>query len=79
MNVGSPAFVQALGDAMVAVMIERASAVENLEAMMSVTGVDMVQFGTTDYAMSIGIAGQWSHPRVVETERHAVKTALGRG
>ena len=40
MNVGSPAFVQALGDAMVAVMIERASAVENLEAMMSVPGVE---------------------------------------
>jgi 2-keto-3-deoxy-L-rhamnonate aldolase RhmA len=36
--------VQALEDAVVAVMIEKASAVEHLEAMLSVKGVDMVQF-----------------------------------
>jgi hypothetical protein len=32
-DVGSPAFVQALEDAVVAVMIEKASAVEHVEAM----------------------------------------------
>ena len=79
MDVGSPAFVQALEDAVVAVMIEKASAVENLEAMLSVKGVDMVQFGPADYSMSIGLAGQWSHPRVVEAERHVIKTALRMG
>jgi 2-keto-3-deoxy-L-rhamnonate aldolase RhmA len=42
----------------VAVMIEKASAVENLEAaMLSVKGVDMVQFGPAHYSMSIGIPG----------------------
>jgi 2-keto-3-deoxy-L-rhamnonate aldolase RhmA len=79
MDVGSPAFVQALEDAVVAVMIEKASAVENLEAMLSVKGVDMVQFGPADYSMSIGLPGQWSHPRVVEAERHVIKTALRLG
>ena len=49
-DVGSPAFVQALEDAVVAVMIEKASAVENVEAMLSVKGVDMVQFGPADYS-----------------------------
>jgi 4-hydroxy-2-oxoheptanedioate aldolase len=78
-DVGSPAFVQALDDAVVAVMIEKASAVENLEALLSVGGVDMVQFGPADYSMSIGLAGQWSHPRVVEAERHVIKTALRLG
>ena len=78
-DVGSPAFVRALDDAVVAVMIEKASAVENLEALLSVKGVDMVQFGPADYSMSIGLAGQWSHPRVVEAERHVIKTALGMG
>src|SRR6267142_2301582 len=79
MDVGSPAFVQALDDAVVAVMIEKASAVENLEAMLSVKGVDMVQFGPADYSMSIGLPGQWNHPRVIEAERHVIRTALRLG
>jgi 4-hydroxy-2-oxoheptanedioate aldolase len=60
-------------------MIEKASAVENLEAMLSVKGVDMVQFGPADYSMSIGLPGQWNHPRVIEAERHVIKTALRLG
>lgn len=76
---GTPAFVQALDDAVVAVMIEKASAVENLEALLSVKGLDMVQFGPADYAMSIGLAGQWSHPKVKEAERHVIETALKKG
>ena len=60
-------------------MIEKASAVENLEALLSVKGVDMVQFGPADYSMSVGLAGQWSHPRVVEAERHVIRIALRMG
>ena len=76
---GSPAFVQALDDAVVALMIEKAPAVENLEALLSVPGVDMVQFGPADYSMSIGLAGQFGHPRVREAERYVIETALKRG
>jgi len=76
---GSPAFVQALDDAVVALMIEKGPAVENLEALLSVPGVDMVQFGAADYSMSIGIPGQWNHPRVKEAERHVIETALKMG
>lgn len=76
---GSPAFVQALDDAVVALMIEKESAVENLEALLAVPGVDMVQFGPADYSMSIGLAGQWAHPRVKEAERHVIETSLKMG
>jgi 4-hydroxy-2-oxoheptanedioate aldolase len=76
---GSPAFVQALDDAVVALMIEKAPAVENLEALLSVPGVDMVQFGPADYSMSLGLAGQWDHPKVREAERHVIETALKMG
>ena len=69
-DVGSPAFVQALEDAVVVVlMIEKASAVEDLEALLSVKGVDMVNFGAADYSMSLGLTGQSDHPRVKEAER----------
>src|SRR5262245_12992144 len=76
---GGPAFVQALDDAVVAVMIEKKTAVEDLDALLSVKGVDMVQFGPADYAMSIGLAGQWNHPKVKEAERFVIETALKKG
>src|SRR5919204_1929114 len=76
---GSPAFVQALDDAVIALMIEKAPAVENLEALLSVPGVDMVQFGPADYSMSLGIPGQWDDPRVKEAERYVIATALKMG
>jgi 4-hydroxy-2-oxoheptanedioate aldolase len=76
---GSPAFVRALDDAVVALMIEKDSAVANLESLLSVKGVDMVQFGPADYSMSLGLAGQWSHPKVVDAEKYVIETALKMG
>lgn len=79
LEAGQPSFVQALDDAVVALMIEKKEAVENLEALLSVKGVDMVQFGPADYAMSIGQAGKWDHPAVREAERHMIDMALKKG
>jgi 2-keto-3-deoxy-L-rhamnonate aldolase RhmA len=79
LEVGDPSFVQALDDAVVALMIEKQEAVENLEALLSVPGVDMVQFGPADYSMSLGLAGQWKHPRVLEAEKYVIVTALKKG
>jgi len=75
-DAASPAFVQAMEDAVVAVMIEKDSAVENLEELLSVKGVDMVQFGPADYSMSIGLAGQSGHARVKEAEKYVIETAM---
>lgn len=79
MEAGTPAFVQSLEDAVVALMIEKKSAVENLESLLSVKGVDMVQFGPADYSMSIGLPGQTNHPQVREAERYVIETALKMG
>jgi 4-hydroxy-2-oxoheptanedioate aldolase len=76
---GTPAFVQALEDAVVALMIEKKSVVDDLEAVLSVPGIDMVQFGPGDYSMSLGLTGQTDHPRVVEAERYVIETALKKG
>src|SRR5438105_2737330 len=67
---GSPAFAQALDEAVVALMIEKKQAVEDLESILSVPGIDMVQFGPSDYSMSIGVTGQTNHPAVREAERY---------
>ncbi len=76
---GSPAFVKALDDAVVAIMIEKKEAIENLDAILAVPGVDMVQFGPADYAMSLGLAGQFDHPSVREAESFLIKRALAKG
>jgi 2-keto-3-deoxy-L-rhamnonate aldolase RhmA len=79
LEAATPGFVQALDDAVIVLMIEKREAVEDLESILSVPGVDMVQFGPGDYSMSIGAPGEFAHPRVLEAERHVVETALRMG
>jgi 2-keto-3-deoxy-L-rhamnonate aldolase RhmA len=76
---GSPAYVQALDDIVIAVMVEKRECVENLEEILSVKGLDMVQFGGSDYSMSIGLTGQRNHPDVKKAERKTIETALKLG
>lgn len=76
---GSENYVNALEDSVVAIMIEKKEAVENLEAILSVPGVDMVQFGPGDYSLSLGYPGQRKHPEVKEAEQRVIKTCVEKG
>ena len=76
---GSPEFAQALDQSVVALMIEKKSAVDNLEALLSVPGVDMTQFGPADFSNSIDRPGEWQHPEVIEAEKHVIETSLKMG
>ena len=76
---GQPSFVKALSEIVIAIMVEKRESVDNLEAILAVDGIDMVQFGPADYAMSIGVAGDFKHPRVAEAERYTIETALKLG
>jgi 4-hydroxy-2-oxoheptanedioate aldolase len=76
---GTPELVKRYEDSVVVLMIEKKGAVENLEAILGVKGVDMVQFGPSDYGMSIGVAGQRNHPAVVEAYEHTIRTAIKMG
>lgn len=76
---GSKEYVQQLEEGVVALMIEKQAAIENLGAILSVKGVDMVQFGPADYSMSLGIPGQWNAPPVKEAEEYMIKTAIQMG
>jgi 4-hydroxy-2-oxoheptanedioate aldolase len=60
-------------------MIEKKGAVEDLEGILGVKGVDMVQFGPSDYGMSIGLGGQRNHPAVMEAYEHTIKTSIKMG
>jgi 2-keto-3-deoxy-L-rhamnonate aldolase RhmA len=76
---GSPEYVQTLRDIIVMIMIEKHSAVEQLEAILSVDGIDMIQWGPSDYSMSIGRPGERTAPEVKAVERRVFETALKMG
>jgi 2-keto-3-deoxy-L-rhamnonate aldolase RhmA len=76
---GQPAYVEALNDVVIAIMVEKKSCVDNLEAILSVPGIDMVQFGGSDFSMSIGKPAQYNDPEVVAAEKFTIETALKMG
>ncbi len=76
---GSPEYVQALRDVVVMIMIEKRAAAEQLEEILAVPGVDMIQWGPSDYSMSIGRPGEKSLPEVKAVERRVFETALKMG
>jgi 4-hydroxy-2-oxoheptanedioate aldolase len=76
---GSPAYVQALRDAIVLIMIEKKQAVEHLEEILAVPGIDMVQWGPSDYSMSVGHPGDTKHPEIKAAEKKVFETALKLG
>ena len=71
--------MQATQDAVVAIMVEKKEALEDLEAILSVKGIDMVQFGPSDFSMSIGHIGERGLAAVKEAEQYIIATALKKG
>ncbi len=83
-QVGSQAdYTQYYNDAVIAIMVEKRAAVENLEAILAVPGIDMVQFGPADYGLSVGKPSRnyttGLHPEVLEAREHTIKTCLKLG
>lgn len=79
LDVGNEAWTQAQRDVVIAIMIEKASAMEQLEEILSVEGVDMVNFGPCDYALSLGRPGQRNSPDIQKKERDMIELALKKG
>lgn len=76
---GTPRYVEALDEVVVALMIEKASAVESLDEILAVGGIDMIQWGPSDYAMSIGRAGEQDSKVVRDAERRVLSACLDAG
>ena len=51
---------------LVMAQIETVTAIENLDAILEVPGIDAFAFGPNDLAQSMGLVGQPDHPDVVE-------------
>jgi 2-keto-3-deoxy-L-rhamnonate aldolase RhmA len=56
----------------VAVMIESAAAVEQVDAIAAVPGVDIVHVGSVDLADALGVPGQFDHQRMTESYERVI-------
>jgi len=72
-------WVQALRDVVVALMIEKEVAMDNLDEILAIDRVDMLQFGPADYSVSIGKPGQTGDPGVQRKHRDMIEKALKAG
>jgi 4-hydroxy-2-oxoheptanedioate aldolase len=76
---GSPDYVQALRDVVVVIMIEKKGTVDQLEEILEIEGVDMIQWGGSDFSMSIGQPGNHNHPDVVAAKKKVFETCIKMG
>jgi 2-dehydro-3-deoxyglucarate aldolase len=63
----------------VIVQAEHARAVENIESIVKVEGIDAVLVGPYDLAASLGKMGQIDHPAVTDAIEHVTKTCQSAG
>jgi 2-keto-3-deoxy-L-rhamnonate aldolase RhmA len=78
-DAGSPAYVQALEEVVVGIMLEKDNAIKELDRIVQSQGVDLFQFGPNDYAMSTGQPGQAMNSAVKDVERRVIRTCLDAG
>jgi 2-keto-3-deoxy-L-rhamnonate aldolase RhmA len=79
LEAGSQSWTEAMNNIVVAVMIEKKEAMDNLDEILSVEGVDMVQFGPADYSITVGKAGHKQSLEILAVQREMIKRALKKG
>jgi 4-hydroxy-2-oxoheptanedioate aldolase len=76
-------FVQYIQEAntqrFVCIQIEDPEPLDELDAICALDGIDIVFFGPGDFSHSIGLPGQYDHPRVQDARRRVAETALKHG
>jgi 4-hydroxy-2-oxoheptanedioate aldolase len=76
---GPEPWAKAMDDIVIALMIEKTGAMDNLEKILSVPGVDMVQFGPSDYSISYGKPAQAKSPEMADIQKRMIEMALKKG
>jgi 4-hydroxy-2-oxoheptanedioate aldolase len=75
-----PRYMQVASDEILAIiMIEHPAAVENVEQIVAVPGVDLAVIGIFDLATALGLPGQLDHPSVVGAIERAEAAILASG
>jgi 2-keto-3-deoxy-L-rhamnonate aldolase RhmA len=66
-------FNRAMNEAtVVKILIESPRGIDNIEAIASLPGVDLIGIGTNDLTSEMGVAGQFRHPDVRKAHESAI-------
>ncbi len=57
---------------MVIVQFETAYSIEQCDELLAVPGIDVAMIGPADLSISLGVPGEFEHPRIIEATRHFV-------
>jgi 2-dehydro-3-deoxyglucarate aldolase/4-hydroxy-2-oxoheptanedioate aldolase len=63
----------------IAVQIEHVNAVEEVDAIAAVKDVDVLFVGPADLSQSMGLPGEWNHPRLWQALEHVASAAKKHG
>ena len=61
------------------VQLETKEGIENIDAILSVKGVDLVTTGASDLSQSLGVPGRTDHPSVIEAQNSIFEAARRHG
>ena len=57
---------------LVVIMLESPTAIDNVEEIASISGVDVILIGTNDLCMEMGIPGDYSNPKIKEAYKKVI-------
>lgn len=66
-------------DTMVLLQAEGKKAIDNLNEILSVPGIDVIFIGPYDLSASLGLIGQIDHPKVIELAKQVIIKANAKG
>ena len=75
----APVVATANNEICLIVQIESQEAMNRIDEIISVGGLDMVSMGKQDMSQSLGVAGQGGHPRVTEAENLQIRKTIAAG
>jgi 2-keto-3-deoxy-L-rhamnonate aldolase RhmA len=70
---------QANADTFVAIQIEHIGAVEDVEKIAAIKDVDVLFIGPADLGQSMGIVGDWDHPKIWQAIERVARAAKANG
>jgi 2-dehydro-3-deoxyglucarate aldolase/4-hydroxy-2-oxoheptanedioate aldolase len=70
---------RANADTFVAIQIEHAQAVEEVEQIAAIRDVDLLFVGPADLSQSLGLPGEWDHPRLWQAIERVAQAARAKG
>jgi len=59
--------------------IESVTAIENLESILDVGGIDAIFIGPNDLSISLGVPDEYDNPTFIEATEHIIATVQARG